>query len=163
MKELLDKLTTYNLFNYLLPGILFCVILTSYTSFNFFVDSAIMNLFICYFSGLVISRVGSLFLEPFLKYISFLKFAPYKDFVEAGKADSKLDLLSEANNMYRTISVVFFLLLLAKLYELLGSVIYFFFEYSLSILIVLLLFLFLLSYRKQTNYIKSRVDSHFKR
>jgi hypothetical protein len=42
-----------------------------------------------------------------LKKISFLKFALYSDFVSASKNDTKLGVLSEADNMYRTFSASF--------------------------------------------------------
>ena len=36
-----------------------------------------------------------------------MKFAPYKDFVRACDRDPKLELLSEQNNMYRTLCALF--------------------------------------------------------
>src|SRR5258708_3234367 len=72
MKELLDKLDTYKLFNYLLPGVLFVVLLDKFMIHSFTWGDLLVGAFVCYFIGLVISRFGSLFIEPFLKKISFL-------------------------------------------------------------------------------------------
>src|SRR6266540_3344577 len=100
MKELIDKMSSYNLFNYLLPGVLFIIILDGFTTYSFTQDNLIVGAFVSYFIGLVISRFGSLIIEPVLKKISFLRFADYAEFVFASKKDSKIDVLSESNNMY---------------------------------------------------------------
>ena len=63
----------------------------------------LVAVFAYYFMGLVISRIGSLMIEPTLKKVGFLKSADYSKFVLASKTDNKLDVLSETNNMYRTL------------------------------------------------------------
>lgn len=160
MKELLDKISSYNLFNYLLPGILFVSISKEFTDYKFIRDNEFIGGFLYYFIGMVISRFGSLFIEPTLKKISFLKFADYKNFVSASKKDEKIELFSEVNNTYRTITALFVILLLLKLYN--------HFQVRLDIpqnattliLVVLILLMFLFSYRKQTNYITKRIDAN---
>ncbi len=64
MKELLDRLSSYNLFNYLLPGVVFAIVAKSVTSYNFLQDDIFVGAFTYYFIGLVVSRVGSTILEP---------------------------------------------------------------------------------------------------
>lgn len=64
MKDLLDKISSYNLFNYLFPGILFAVISKEFTSYSLLQDNLIVGAFIYYFIGLVVSRFGSLVIEP---------------------------------------------------------------------------------------------------
>lgn len=157
MSELFKKISSYNLFNYLLPGILFVVILDYFTPYSFIQENLAIGAFVYYFIGLVISRFGSLVIEPILKKISFLKFADYKDFVIASKKDSKIEIFSEVNNMYRTFSSMFILLLLFKLYELIESRLSALGDWNSLILLVLLLVMFLYSYRKQTKYIKNRI------
>jgi hypothetical protein len=98
LKDLLSKLSSYNLFNYLLPGIIFVVLAKELTRFFFVQDDIILGAFLYYFIGMVISRFGSLIIEPLLKKISLLKFADYGDFVTASKKDEKIELLSEVNN-----------------------------------------------------------------
>lgn len=160
MKELIDKISSYNLFNYLFPGILFAVISKEITKYSFLQENLIIGAFVYYFIGLVISRFGSLIIEPILRKLSFLKFADYKEFISVSKKDSKIELLSETNNMYRTLSSLFTLLLLLKLYELIESKLPILKDYDSYILLVLLLFMFLFSYRKQTNYITKRIKSN---
>src|SRR5882724_7967172 len=115
LNELLNKISSYNLFNYLLPGILFAVIASKLTRYSFLERDVIVAAFLYYFIGLVVSRFGSLVVEPLLKRSGFIKFADYKSFVAASKQDSKIELLSEANNTYRTLCALFILLLLLKL------------------------------------------------
>ena len=58
MKELLDKLSSYNIFNYLFPGILFCVISKTLIGYNLIMDDIVLGVFLYYFIGLTISRMG---------------------------------------------------------------------------------------------------------
>lgn len=116
-----------------------------------------MGLFFYYFIGLVISRVGSIVIEPLLRRISFVHFDDYKSFVVAAKADDKLELLSEVNNTYRTLCSLFMLLILLKLYEFIETMLPVLSKWNVFILLVMLFIIFLLSYRKQIEYISKRV------
>lgn len=160
MKELLDKISSYNIFNYLFPGILFVVILDKLMIYSFVQDNLIIGAFVYYFIGLVISRFGSLAIEPVLKKISFVKFANYADFVAASQKDAKIDILSEVNNMYRTLCSMFVLVLLLSMYQSIVLKFRIVNQWSPYILVLLLLIVFLLSYRKQTEYIKKRIKAH---
>lgn len=158
MKDILSKLSSYNLFNYLFPGILFVIVAGKVTHYSLIQQDVIIGVFLYYFIGLVVSRFGSLVIEPLLRRVSFLHFADYRDFVAASKRDEKLDLLSEVNNTYRTLCSLFTLLLLLKLYEMIETKLPFLAEWNVLVLLVLLLIMFLLSYRKQTEYIAKRID-----
>lgn len=160
MKDILEKISSYNIFNYLFPGILFVLLAKPLIGYNFIQDNIVLGTFLYYFIGMVISRVGSVFIEPVLKKIKFLKFADYKDFIKACRADSKIELLSEVNNTYRTLSSMLLVLLLSKLF------IYFKLKYNFShdttviTVAISLLILFIYSHRKQTNYITKRVKAN---
>lgn len=162
MKDLLDKLTSYNIFNYLFPGVVFTVILSKVTPYNLLQQDFIVGAFLYYFIGLVISRIGSLLIEPFLKYINFLKFSDYPDFVKASKVDEKIDTFSEVNNMYRTITSMFLTLVLIKGFVALSKYWLFLKNWEITILTLFLLTLFLFSYRKQTSYITKRIEANLK-
>lgn len=157
MKELIDKLTSYNIFNYLFPGVLFAGTGSYYTSYSLILDNIVIGVFVYYFYGLVISRIGSLIVEPFLKKLKLVRFASYAQFMAASKADEKIEILSETNNMYRTLISVLICLLLAKVYGYLQHSYSWFSDYAPSTVIVLLLILFVFSYRKQTEYITKRI------
>lgn len=162
MKELLDKLSSYNLINNLFPGIVFVLVTSKYTAFNYMQDNLVIGVFIYYFIGLVISRIGSLIVEPILKYFTFLKYADYKDYVHALQKDSSIAILLEVNNMYRTICSLFLVVFILKAYEKLEIIIGFLPNWRSEILITSMLLLFLFSYKKLTNYIVKRVHENIK-
>jgi hypothetical protein len=157
VKEVLDKLSSYNLFNYLLPGVLFAVLSEHLTRFSFKQPDIIISAFVYYFIGLVISRVGSLIVEPLLKTLRFVQFADYKDFVTASDADQTLEVLSEQNNSYRTLCSTFLLLLALKLYDRWTLNFPAIAQHQTTALIAALAFMFVFAHRKQSNYINRRV------
>lgn len=159
MEKILEKLSSYNIFNYLFPGVVFCVIADRYLSVPLLQDSIINGLFLYYFVGLVISRFGSITIEPILKILGIIKFADYPDFINAVKDDPKIELLSESNNMYRTVLSALVILCLVVIGRQLvqdypGLLV--FLKYSILPGLVLL---FGFSYKKQTEYITKRVSA----
>jgi hypothetical protein len=132
---------------------------SKFTHYSFIQQDLVIGVFLYYFIGLVVSRFGSLAIEPLLKGISFIKFTDYKDFIAASKKDEKIDLLSEVNNTYRTLCSLLILLLLLKLYEWIQGGIPVLKEWDAIVLTVLLLIIFLLSYRKQTSKIVERIEA----
>lgn len=159
MKEILEKVSSYNIFNYLLPGIIFVVLAAKLTHYNMIQQDLVIGAFVYYFVGLVASRFGSLVIEPFLKWIRFVRFAEYSQFVVASKIDPKIDILSEANNSYRTLCAMFVLLLLLKGFERLCTAFPPVSKWDLTMLLVLCFLMFLFAYKKQTAYITKRVDA----
>lgn len=157
MVDLLSKISSYDLFNYLLTGIIFVILASKFTCYSFIQQDIATGLFLYYFIGLVISRVDSLVIEPILRRISFIKFEPYKNFLEASEKDKKIELLSEVNNTYRTFCSLFIMLLLLKLYEGIQSRFPALNDWDMSIFVMLLLVIFLFSYRKQTGCIAKRI------
>lgn len=160
MKEILSKLSSYNLFNYLLPGVIFVIAASKFSRYSFMQQDIIIGLILYYFIGLVISRFGSIAIEPFLRKISFIRCADYEDFVSASKKDEKLELLSEINNTYRTLCSLFALFLLLKVYEKIEDTFSDLQDWSAMILVILLFFMFLFSYRKQTAYVVKRIKTN---
>lgn len=157
MKDLLDKLGSYNIFNYLLPGVLFAAFTDAITSLAVLQKDIVVGVFVYYFLGSVVSRVGSLLVEPVLKRIGFVKFAPYEEFVRASKADPKLEVLSEANNMYRTLVAVMLLVGTVWLYDVAAASAPILRTLAPLVCILAIACLYLASYRKQTSYIAKRV------
>lgn len=162
MKDFIDKLTSYNLFNYLLPGVLFAAFAERLTSHHIIQDDVIITLFLCYFIGMCVSRFGSLIIEPILKATSFVRFAPYSEFVRASQKDGKLEILSEANNTYRTLLSLFVSLLMLKLFDAVIRLLKISHSNSVITLCILLALLFAWSYRKQTIYITNRIKAQLK-
>lgn len=160
MKEILDKLTSYNLFNYLLPGVIFAILVTELTDYMMIQENIVIGAFLYYFIGMTVSRIGSLIVEPILKKSGIIKFADYKDFVAASKKDSKIETLSESNNTYRTFISMFLSLLIVKVYNQLENKWDWLKEIQTILIPIFLLIIFVLAYRKQTNYVTKRIKSN---
>jgi len=158
MKEIIEKISSYNLFNYLFPGILYVIILNKITTYNLIQENIFIGVFLYYFIGLVISRIGSLLIEPILKKV--IVFADYSDFISASKEDNKIELFSEVNNMYRTLISLFAVILVSKLYDILSDNFIFLKVVLPYLLVTLLIILFIFSFKKQTAYIVKRINNH---
>ncbi len=114
-------------------------------------------LFISYFIGLIISRIGSLVIEPLLSKMKFIKYAPYAEYLKAEQKDPKIKILLEKNNMYRTMISLLVSILLVKLYEYGTINIEIINKLEVIIIISILLVILLFSFRKQTKYIYKRI------
>jgi len=158
MDKIIDKISAYNLFNYLLPGVLFVVLANNFLFIDLTQGDIVLDVFIYYFIGLVVSRFGSLVIETLLRKVKFLKFAKHENFVSASKNDPKIEIFSRENNMYRTFIAMLVLLLLSKLYFYIQIAYPFLQDWDFYILVSLLLVMFLYSYRKQTAYILKRIN-----
>jgi len=158
MEKLFEQITSYNILNNLLPGSIFCYALKYLVNIDLLPNSLTGELFLYYFCGVVISRVGSIVIEPALKKIKFIEFVEYKLFIKASKEDSKIEVLSESNNMYRTFIALFAILLCIKIYYYLAQKCIILNKFWPILVIVLVLVLFLMAYTKQVNYIKNRVN-----
>ena len=160
--KLLDKISAYQVVNYIIPGSVLCVLLKHMVGYDIIAFSMIENVIICYFVGLVNSRLGSLILRPILKKCRLVKDAPYDDFVSVEKYDAKLTMLSDINNVFRSFASVMLVLLIAygiKHIEIIEKYIITNFNW---IAILFLLMLFVFSIRKQTKFVKDRVEANKK-
>ena len=160
MTEIINKITSYNLFNYLFPGIIFVIIATKWTIYDFQVESIILGVFLYYFIGMTISRIGSLLIEKVLKKSKLVKFSDYKDFVICSKKDDRINLFSEINNTYRTLISLGFCLFLTKLYSELDIILDIPEVITTLGLLILIIVLYVFSYQKQTEYINKRIKAN---
>lgn len=159
---LIRQITSYNLFNYLLPGTIFCFLMNKMFGYPFLVDSLFVSFFVYYFVGLAISRVGSLIVEWVLKKLKLVRYAPYGDFLKASAVDPKVDDLSEQNNVYRTLIslpiCMFVFLLISSLLKHFDVPLL----YQQIVLLIALLVLFFFSYIKQSEYVVEWVKNRTK-
>lgn len=161
LNDFMKQLSSYNLFNCLLPGVIFVVAVERFTTIVMTPSNLLVAAFVYYFVGMIISRVGSLVLEPALKQVRFVRFAAYSKFVAASKTDSKLEVLSETNNSYRTMLSCALLIGLVVLWERViivavpGVA-----AWGAPLLATGTIALFLFAYRKQSSYIRQRVEAN---
>ena len=162
LSALIGRISNYNLLNNLIPGAILCVLLKYLVGYDFIVDGTIEILVVFYFVGMVNGRIGSIVVEPFLKWIKLVTFRDHKQFVEAEQKDKKIVYLSETNNMYRSMISVSFTALFTKLYHVCVDLQCDWGNISEWVVLVAMLVLFACAYRKQTDYIVSRIDYHTK-
>lgn len=160
LTKLLEKLSSYQILNYLIPGSVFCVLLKHLVGYDIVHFSMVENVIICYFVGMVNSRLGSLILYPILKKTKFIKEAEYADFVKVEKKDSKVTVLSDINNVFRSFANVMILLLCALGIKNIDCISNFLIGNINWIAIISLFILFLFSIRKQTKFVRDRIEAN---
>lgn len=158
MADIFSAISKYNIINYLIPGTIFCVLLRLLTPYDLIQPELAVGMFLYYFVGMIISRVGSVIIEPVFKKIGVVKYAPYDDYLTAMGKDPGIADLLEANNSYRTLTAMCLLLLLAL--STMWAVESFGVEvWQVRFVAVLaLILIFIAAYRKQTGYIRNRVE-----
>ena len=118
MEQFFNKLENYNILNYILPAIVFDIGCRYYINIKIIpTDNIFISIFIYYFLGLVISRIGSLIIKPLLWKLKILNKKDRServDFYNAEEQDKKIKILFTDYNMYRNFIATFFLLLIAK-------------------------------------------------
>src|ERR1700722_12358927 len=114
MSDFISKLSSYDLFNNLVPGVLFVWIAGAIVCRDLVPRDVVVSIFVYYFVGMVTGRFGSLVMEPLLKHSKFLRYSDYSYFIRASKIDSKIETLLEVSNMYRSLSAMLVLLLLCR-------------------------------------------------
>lgn len=186
MENLINKISEYEVLNNFFPGVIFCYLVNRLTPFNISSGNEFVNLFVYYFVGLVLGRLGSIVLESifyhgdqpknddFKKIIAGEKYKPEKKpfvlrtppkyYYDAARTDKTIPILNSKNNMYRSLAAVFLCFLLVKVYSIT------LFRYLKGDNLILLLtgsaalvVLFAFSFRKQTDYIMKRCISEIKK
>lgn len=173
IKLIIDKISSYNIFNNLYPGIIFCYLLKIMFKIDILADNWFENLIIFYFVGMVLSRVGSVIIEPLMQKIkirkvSLLKYAPYKDYERASAISPFIATLSEINNTYRTLLSCFVCAIIFKIIIVVNNKLVkfecdFFQTNKDWFILIFLVLLFANSYVKQTNYVRKRTESLLER
>ncbi|WP_162928297.1 hypothetical protein [Sphingopyxis terrae] len=159
MNELLSKISSYNIFNYLFPGAVFSIV-ADHLNIVAYPSDVIDKLLWFYFIGMAISRIGSVVVEPLLRCWSFVTYSDYPRFLRACASDAKLELMVEVSNTYRTLATAFALLPLGLLAGWIAGGIGFPAPWRERLILLPLLVLFLFSFRKQVGYIQRRVNHH---
>lgn len=158
MNGFLEKLSSYNLFNNLFPGVIFVVLARLTTKYDLVQDDLLVGVFLYYFVGMIIGRLGSLIVEPFLRWCSFMPGTNYPRFIRASSKEPRLEVLSEVNNTYRTVVAMFLALLVLFLIQFLETSFTILVAYRGVAAIVLLGVTMAFAYRKQDLYVERRIN-----
>lgn len=164
METILEKISSYNIFNNVIPGAIFCFFCKSYLNMDISGEGALYNLCLFYFWGMVISRIGSLLVESISIRLKIVKYAPYHDYLIASNKNESIKTQLEVNNMFRTIASVFLCLIFLeglayinnKMMDLIDMK--FNFSFTLTLFFFLIFIIMMFAYRKQTSYIVKKVN-----
>lgn len=158
MHDLLSKISSYNIFTNLFPGAVFCVIAENLQLIQN-PEELISRLIWFYFIGMVLSRVGSIIMEPVLRRLRFIHYGSYEDYLLAVRKDPKLEIMVEVSNIYRTLATAFIALIFTSFFVRLARYLEITENMRDGLGLASLLILFLLSLRKQSDYINLRVKN----
>jgi len=160
MDKIIDKISAYNIFTNFLPGVIYCFLVEKFFGISLIQDDFLVALFLYYFTGMVISRISSVVLEPMLKLTKFVNFVDYKRYVSASKEDDKIRILLETSNSYRSMIALLICVVASGVWVEAMATYPAIHDYSHYILSCALIILFLLAYKKQTRYIVARVEQY---
>ena len=155
LKSIFEKISRYEILANLIPGAILCVFLKDVIGWRFLSDNFLYALIEVYFAGIVNNRIGFLIVEPLMKHV--VKFQSYRAFMQAEKRDSKIGILNADNNMYRSLSSVFLISMLAYIYREFWLRVQFLQNNYAILLIIGMLTLFVFSYWKQSNILVNRI------
>lgn len=155
MDKIIEKIEIYHFINYLLPGTIFVAIFNKICGNEFIASNVIIAVIEYYFVGLILSRIGSVILQPIFKKVKLIKYADYNKYIDTSKSDNKLEILQREANQYRTYIATFVVLTAVQAYIC-------FINKNFSVLLIVfvsLVILFILSYKKQIKFIVDRVEN----
>ncbi len=145
----------------IIPGALMCALFCWALNIELAIISSVLGIIIflaaSYIFGLFASRTGSVVLEPIMKWIpgKKVKKAPYEDFCDAESQDTKVTILAQYRDLYRTMVVVgvYSLVILSlKATSSASSIID-----ALAWASICDITIFFLAYKKQSTYVTKRV------
>lgn len=158
MSNFIEKIGSYQIMTNLLPGVFFGMALKLLLGITIPIENFGEEIIAYYFMGFVINRISSLIVKPILKKCKLIHETSYSDYYSAAKMDSKIDVLSEANNYFRALLTSSLLLIVISI----GQNSIWKIKWVSSnwkwMLMIFLVVLFLFAYRKQTKFIYKRVE-----
>ena len=119
MSELLKRLNSYDFFTSLLPGCLYTWYLARLHGIvlmesDMKVAAVVYTVFVWYFLGLVINRIGAGMKRVF-ESIGLIEWVAYERYVRASKQDSLIRVLSEKNNTYRSMAALCLVVIITEI------------------------------------------------
>ena len=157
MEKLIEKIEIYHFINYLLPGTIFVAIFNKICGNEFIDSNVVIAVIEYYFIGLILSRIGSVILQPIFKKAKLIKYADYNKYIKASEEDNKLEILQREANQYRTYIATFIILVIIQSYTCIVNK-------NFSIILILfvgLVALFTLAYKKQIKFIVDRIENQY--
>jgi hypothetical protein len=160
VNEILSKISSYNIFNYLFPGAVFMVASERLGIVKMPDLDIVTKLLVYYSVGLMISRIGSLVLEPVLRWTKIVTYSDYDAYIIASERDKKIEAFIEASNTLRTIAAGAMCLMIAWLISGYLQGTEFAVRWGNEVTIAFFFILFVLAHRKQSSYVFKRVQHY---
>lgn len=158
--ELLNRVSSYEFPNMVLPGVLMSSLLCRVLGLDFAligsIPGIIIFLSVSYTLGLFASKFGSVIIEPIAKSCGVVQRASYEDFCLAENLDKKIAMLAQYRDLYRTFMVVGLYSLVLSIYGTTNN------PSNLDVFLIglssLFIVVFFLAYGKQSMYVTKRID-----
>lgn len=152
LKSLSEKLSAYQLFNFIYPGAVFLGILHFHGKPLGILNEIWWFLLASYFLGMTISRFGSIVIEWLCLKLKWIAKYDVKRYSECMAKDSFTAVLLELTNIYRTICSMGTLLLIGTIFKYQQND-----KCCVIIIEVLFVVLFLISFIKQHHYLENKL------
>lgn len=159
MDKIIDKISSYHIFNYIIPGYIFILICDKYFNIKICDSNAVNNIISAYIVGLIIGRISSIFIENRLYHIFKIKNESYENYIKAEEKNDKLKVILQDRNMYRNLFTTFLLLLLIKILIFFNLFSIFNHDIGIVIILVVIVIIFAISFKKQSIYAISRIKA----
>lgn len=154
LKTLSDKLSSYSLFNFIFPGLLFLGLIKYVGKKDIIFDENIWwFLLAAYSCGMVISRIGSLIVEELFKKLGWIKKYDVQKYSESLKHNAMTGILLEICNTYRTLCAMWFVLFVLTMFADLDIC-----RCKLLFMEAIFTILFAFSFVKQYNYFTENIN-----
>jgi hypothetical protein len=158
------SISSFNLINFFVPGVLFIFILNKTTNLLNLPQDTTTLIILYYIAGIAVNRFGSLYIRKMLKFFSLIKETEdahrgqrYENYIDAKRYDHELKEITQMSDLYKTFIAVIFLSVAFNIYEEIRSCCAILVQYEYLIFTLLILLLALKSYIVQDDYIQKRV------
>ena len=150
-------MANYHVLNYFIPGAIYAYLSTTWTGYDLLQTDVLAGAALYYFIGVLISRFGSLVIQPIIEHTKLFAYEKSPHWTVATMKNPKINELSESANMFRTMLSMSMVLVIAILMDRLGiSVDNWVLDPLLLASVLIITFAFAL--RKQNAYVSKRID-----
>lgn len=152
VKSIIDKLSTYQFFNFIYPGAVFLGLLKFKEVQLPMLENVWWFLLASYFLGMMISRFGSIVIEWISEKAKWITKYDIKAYAKHLKADSFTGVLLELANIYRTLCSMGIILMICTIVGYNGAD-----KCCMILLEVVFVALFWMSFIKQYHYLLNKL------
>lgn len=160
MENLINSISKYQLAINLIPGYIFAILLQQYAHIVLLEGDVLQDVFVSYFVGLIIGRIGSIVVERLMdKFNKTYKSAPDYDIkVKAERIDPKIEILDRQCTIYRNCCAGCCCVIIGIFTDCLFGDGSFFSSVKYILFFLILTVLLVMAMDKQCNYVNQRIE-----